>query len=89
MPARIRKTPIRTCVVCREAQSKRDLVRIIRAPEGEVRIDLTGKKPGRGAYVCSREECRTGPQTHRQLSRALGTTISQEMVASWFAGSGE
>ena len=47
-----KKIPQRTCMACQEKKDKRELVRIVRSPEGEISVDLTGKKPGRGAYIC-------------------------------------
>lgn len=52
------KTPQRTCIACRKTLDKRQLLRIVRAPNGEVSVDETGKKSGRGAYVCTQEACR-------------------------------
>ncbi|MCA1596339.1 MAG: YlxR family protein [Chloroflexi bacterium] len=72
MPPRVRKSPVRTCVVCRQASEKSKMLRIVRGESGMVEVDLTGKKPGRGAYVCSRPECRGGSLAERQLARALG-----------------
>ena len=54
-----KKIPQRTCMACQEKKDKRDLVRIVRSPEGEISVDLTGKKPGRGAYICPNLECTT------------------------------
>ena len=56
-----RKIPMRMCVGCREMKPKRELLRVVRSPEGEVSFDLTGRNPGRGAYVCPNADClRTG-----------------------------
>ena len=52
-----RKIPMRMCVGCREMKPKRELLRVVRSPEGEITFDLTGRKPGRGAYVCRSAEC--------------------------------
>ena len=52
-----KKIPMRMCVGCREMKEKRELIRIVRTPEGETALDPTGKKPGRGAYVCRNPEC--------------------------------
>ena len=53
----MKKIPMRTCVMCRQQKDKRELMRIVRTPEGKVAFDPTGKANGRGAYVCSSEEC--------------------------------
>lgn len=47
-----KKQPVRTCIGCKEAKDKRELIRIVRTPEGEILVDPTGKKSGRGAYIC-------------------------------------
>jgi predicted RNA-binding protein YlxR (DUF448 family) len=63
--------PIRTCVACRETDEKRDLMRIVRQPDGSVCYDPKGKISGRGAYVCTRTECVTLAQKRKQLERSL------------------
>ncbi len=55
--SRPRHVPTRTCVACRETNAKRELVRIIRAPDGSVSIDPSGKRSGRGAYLCPTRQC--------------------------------
>ena len=52
-----KRVPLRTCVACRENKDKRDLLRIVKTPEGEVKADPTGRLNGRGAYVCNKKEC--------------------------------
>lgn len=61
-----KKIPMRQCLGCREMKPKRELIRVVRSPEGEISLDFRGKKPGRGAYVCPDPEClkrsgRAGP----------------------------
>lgn len=63
--------PIRTCVACRETDEKRDLMRIVRQPDGSVLYDPKGKISGRGAYVCARPECVTLAHKRKQLERSL------------------
>ena len=58
MKKRVRRQPERSCIACRESRSKRDLIRVVRTPSGEVALDLTGKLSGRGAYLCKRSSCR-------------------------------
>ena len=53
----VRKLPQRTCIGCRTTSDKREFVRIVRTPEGSIEIDLTGKKAGRGAYLCANYAC--------------------------------
>ena len=72
-----RRAPQRTCVGCRQVRAKRELVRLVLPPEGPVQVDLTGKRNGRGAYVC-RETGRTCLEQARKrkaLTRALRTTV--------------
>ena len=71
MPAKPRKIPMRMCVGCREMKPKKELIRAVRSPEGEVSLDPTGKKAGRGAYVCYNVECLKRALKQRQLDRAL------------------
>lgn len=78
-----KKIPLRKCIVCQEMLPKKELIRVVRTPEEEVRIDLTGKAAGRGTYVCRRDTCLT-PDTFASgkwkkiLERALNMTLSQE-----------
>ena len=71
MPPKPRKIPMRMCVGCREMKPKKELLRAVRSPEGEVSLDPTGKKAGRGAYVCFNAECLRRALKQRQLDRAL------------------
>ena len=77
-----KKIPQRTCMACQEKKDKRDLVRIVRSPEGEISVDLTGKKPGRGAYICPNLECLNKLIKSKRLERSLETAISQEIYES-------
>ena len=74
-----RKIPQRTCMGCQAKKDKRELVRIVRSPEGEISVDLTGKKPGRGAYICPDLECLNKVVKSNRLERSLETTISEEI----------
>ncbi|MBE5789392.1 MAG: YlxR family protein [Clostridiales bacterium] len=74
-----KKTPMRMCVGCRESRDKRDLIRVVRSPDGEVSLDPTGKKPGRGAYVCRKAECLKLAIKRRQLERQLEITLTEEV----------
>lgn len=76
-----RKIPMRMCVGCREMKPKRNLLRVVRTPEEEITIDFTGKKSGRGAYVCEDEACLTRAIKQRQLERALERPVSEEIMA--------
>ena len=74
-----RKIPLRKCVGCGEMKDKRTLVRIVRSKEGEISVDLVGKKPGRGAYICKSEECLNKAQKAKRLERAFSTAIEPEI----------
>lgn len=71
--------PVRTCVVCREQSTKRQLLRIVRQPDGSVMIDETGRKNGRGAYLCDRSACWHRAAEADMLGRSLNTTITDEL----------
>lgn len=77
----LRRVPVRTCVGCQEAKPKRELIRVVHTPAGTVEIDTTGKKAGRGAYLCTKKSCwQLGLKKHA-LKRALKITISPENLA--------
>ena len=79
MPVKTRKTPMRMCVGCREMKEKRELLRVVRSPEGIVSIDHKGKAPGRGAYICKSEACLTRAVKQKQLERALETKLDDSV----------
>jgi uncharacterized protein len=70
--------PLRTCVSCRETKPKRELLRVVRTPDGHVLIDATGKKSGRGAYLCAKFSCWENATKKQRLEQELETTISGE-----------
>lgn len=74
-----KKMPQRMCLGCQERKDKRDLVRIVRNPSGEISVDPTGKKAGRGAYICNDEACLAKIIKSKRLERSLETTISDEV----------
>ena len=74
-----RKIPQRQCVGCREMKEKKSLLRIVRTPEGEILLDSTGKKSGRGAYVCPDPACLKKARKSRALERAFETAIPPEV----------
>ena len=76
---KVKKIPQRQCVGCRTKRDKRDLLRIVKTPEGEIVLDATGKKSGRGVYVCPDPECLRKARKSRGLERALETTIPAEV----------
>ena len=73
-----RKIPLRKCIGCNEMKDKRELVRIVRNKEGEISVDLTGKKPGRGAYICKSIDCLNKAQKAKRLERAFSTASEAE-----------
>ena len=73
-----RKIPMRMCVGCREMKEKKELIRVVRSPEGDVSLDPTGKKSGRGAYVCRDPNCLKRAIKQRQLERQLDAALSPE-----------
>ena len=76
-----RHVPTRTCVGCRVSDAKRELVRIVREPGGAVTVDPTGKRNGRGAYICARPECWEEALNKERLARALHIHISDSAKA--------
>ena len=74
-----KKIPMRQCLGCREMKPKKELVRVVRSPEGEVSIDTKGKKPGRGAYVCHNADCLKKALRSNALGRSLEVTIPEEV----------
>ncbi len=79
---RQKHVPIRTCIACRQAHGKRELIRIVRMPTGEVRVDPTGKQAGRGAYLCRARGCWEQALSSQRLSVALKMPLSPETVAA-------
>lgn len=80
-PAPKKKVPERQCLGCREKREKRDLLRVVRSPEGEISIDFTGKKSGRGAYICHSSACLKKAKKSGILARQLNCEISEEIYA--------
>lgn len=77
---RVRRVPQRQCVACGQMRPKRELLRVVRTPSGEVRLDLTGKAAGRGAYVCPQDGCVDRAVRDGRLSGALDRPIPEELV---------
>ena len=74
-----KKIPLRQCLGCREMKPKRELIRVVRSPEGEVSLDFKGRKPGRGAYVCPDSACLQKARKARALERAFSAQIPDEV----------
>ena len=77
----MKKVPMRMCVACREMKPKKELIRVVRTPEGEIVADETGRKNGRGAYLCRAEACFNKAVKTRALDRALEQPLSEEAAA--------
>lgn len=76
---KIKKIPQRMCTGCMEMKSKKELIRVVKNKDGEVSVDLTGKKPGRGAYICRQVECLEKSFKTKRLERNLEVKISEEI----------
>ena len=77
---KVKKIPQRKCVGCGEMKDKKALLRIVRSPEGEISLDKTGKKNGRGAYVCPSKECITLAVKQKGLERGLKVTVEASVL---------
>ena len=76
-----KKIPQRQCMGCRERRPKREMIRVVRSPEGSVSLDFGGKMNGRGAYICPDMECLKKALRSKALDRSLEVTIPEEVVA--------
>jgi hypothetical protein len=74
--------PQRTCIVCRETKNKRELIRVVRTPEGAVIVDPTGKANGRGAYVCRQSSCYEQGLKKERLAQALKVKLSPDEIVA-------
>ena len=74
-----KKIPMRQCLGCREMKPKKELTRVVRAPDGTVSIDSRGKSPGRGAYVCPSPECLKKARKNRRIERSFQCRIPDEI----------
>ncbi len=87
------KVPVRKCTGCGEMKPKKEMVRVILTPDGKIELDLTGKKNGRGAYVCRNREClEKAMKTHgfeRSLKTAIPDEIAQEIIDEFERGETE
>ena len=75
----VRKVPMRKCVGCGEMKNKKELIRVLKTPEGEILLDASGRKNGRGAYLCPSSDCLRKAERSRGLERALGARIPPEI----------
>lgn len=76
----MRKVPLRMCVGCREMKIKKELIRIVRTPNGDIELDNTGKKSGRGAYICPNPQCFKKAVKSRSIYKALEQEIPDEVL---------
>ncbi len=74
-----KKIPLRMCLGCKEMKQKRELIRVVKNNEGEISIDLVGKKPGRGAYICRSADCLEQAIKAKRLEKAFETTIDMDI----------
>lgn len=79
---KVKKVPLRKCMGCMESFPKKDLLRVVRSPEGEVSLDFTGKKSGRGAYVCKKAECFRRARKANRFRVNLDCEIPEEVLSA-------
>lgn len=79
---KVKKIPQRMCNGCMEMKPKKELIRIVKSSDGEVSVDLTGKKPGRGAYICRNSQCLEKAYKSKKLNKSLEANISEEVFIS-------
>lgn len=77
-----KRIPLRKCVVCQKMLSKKEMIRVVRTPEGSVELDTTGKKNGRGAYICAKMDGFEKAKKNKSFERALKVSMSQEDYVS-------
>ena len=77
-----KKIPLRTCIACRTQHDKRDMLRIVKNADGEISLDKTGKKAGRGAYICGKSECIKKLRKQNILSRVFETPVDQAVYTA-------
>ncbi len=75
----VKKIPMRMCTGCREMKPKKELIRVVKTPEGEIKLDTVGKLNGRGAYICKCASCLQKAQKSNALSRAFACQVSSEV----------
>ena len=80
-----KRIPMRQCVGCREMKPKKELIRVVKSPEGTISLDFRGKAPGRGAYVCPDPACLKRAMKSKALERGFETTIPQEVYEGLLA----
>lgn len=86
MQQKQKKIPMRKCIGCGESKPKKELVRVVREPEGTLCVDLTGKKNGRGAYICRDTECLKKARKGRRLEKSFSMQIPDEVYDELMRG---
>lgn len=76
---KVRRIPLRKCIACQEMMPKKELIRVVRTPQEQILIDLTGKKPGRGAYLCGKVNCFKLAKKNKALDKALKHQVSPDI----------
>jgi len=74
-----KRVPMRMCTGCGQMKTKKELVRVVKSPEQEISLDLTGRKPGRGAYVCKNIDCLKAARKARRFEKAFSCKIPEEV----------
>ena len=77
-----RRVPLRKCTGCGEMKPKKELVRVVKSPEGEIALDLTGRRAGRGAYVCRKRDCLAAARKAHRLEKAFACAIPDTLYDS-------
>ncbi|MCI6044675.1 YlxR family protein [bacterium] len=80
--ANVKKVPLRKCIGCNEMKNKKEMIRVLKTTDDEIVLDATGKKNGRGAYLCFSKECLKNAMKNRGLERSLKMPIPQEVYES-------
>ena len=75
-----KKIPLRQCGGCGEMKPKKELIRVVRSPEGEISLDLTGRKNGRGSYICNSIDCFKSAVKRKSFERAFGVKLPEETI---------
>ena len=78
-PQKIKKIPMRQCLGCNQHKPKKEMIRVVRSPEGEISLDFVGKKPGRGAYVCPSKSCFAKARKSKRIENILECNIPEEI----------
>lgn len=77
-----KRVPLRMCLGCQEMKPKKELIRVVKSKENEISVDFTGKKAGRGAYICKSVECFQKARKTKRLERAFEASISDEVYST-------